>query len=340
MSKKKRRNKIWWVVGVIVVLVISLILWSVKMAYNGSSSVLTRMVESVVPIPAATVGWTPISLSDLRKNLDATRKFYQNKDLAEAGVRVDFTTKEGAKKLEIWERVLLDKLVEDAVVMKLAKQEGILITDAQAAERVHQEIARYGSRGVAENTVRRLWNFSMDDFVKYIVKPQLYREALERAVVTNQDTTKWRAQILSAKAALDQGSDFDAVLKQYSDAADNATEAIWFRSSDLIGEVAKVVPVVEVGGYSDVIESSRGFHIVAVDDRKSVDVGQEVLLRQIIIYKPTFSQWLDEQIRKFDISVKLSDYYWNTETAHIEFASEEMREFEKAQLEAKSELKE
>ncbi len=337
MSKKKRGSRIWLVVGVIVALLILLVLWSVKMAYDGSSSVLTRAVERVVPIPAATVGRTPIALASLRQNLDATRNFYENQDLAKAGVRVDFTTEEGAKKLKIWERVLLDKLVEDVVVMKLAKQEGIVITDAQAQERVAQEISRYGSKGVAENTVRRLWNFSMDDFVRYIVKPQLYREALERAVITKQDTTKWRAQALSAKAALDQGSEFDAVLKQYSDTADNASEAVWFRLDELIDAVAKSVPQIVAGGYSDVIESSRGFHIIAVDDRRGEGASSAVLLRQIIVYKPLFSQWLDQKIRTFDIGVQVDDYQWNAQTAHIEFVDEQMREFEKAQLETGSE---
>lgn len=296
---------------------------------------MTRTVESVVPIPAALVSWTPVTVAELRHNVAATRNFYENQDFASVGVRVDFTTEEGQKKLKLWERIILDKLVEDVVVMKLAAEHGIVITNGQAQERVQQEINRYGEREEAEDTVRKLWNFSMDDFVRYVVKPQLYREALEQVVNKQQDTTQLRSQILSAKAALDQGAEFTGVMNQYSDSvlAGESGEAVWFRRDELIGAVAQTVPTIPAGSYSDVIESARGFHIVAIDDRRGVSDDEMVLLRHIVIYTPSFQDWLDTQIRTMDISVPMKAYYWNTETAHIDFMDESMRIFEQEQQE-------
>ncbi len=332
MSKKSLRKI--GIVSAIVILLAASTAWLVKKVYQREEnpSDLVQTVEKVIPLPAAVVGKRNIvSLYDLRRNLEATRQFYEGQDFASIGVRIDFNTEEGRKKLKLWERTILDKLIEDQVVMILAEQVGIKITDAQARARVNQELNRSARGNLIKKDIKRLWGFTLDDFTKYIVKPQLYRERLAEYAADQQDLTPFKRRILEAQSALSQGTDFATVARQYSDAADAATgeagQARWFKRDELTDSVAKAVFETPVGTYTDVIETPTGFNVVLVQDRKTIDGEEQVLLKNIVVFKPTFADWLDKEIRKIPVKIFLKDYYWNTKTAHVAFANEELRKF-------------
>ncbi len=317
--------------------------FAVTLVYRGSDSVLARGVERVLPLPAAIINWTHfVSIADLKRNLEATRNFYENQDFASIGVRIDFTTEDGRKKLKLWEATLLDKLIEDEVVYILADRAGIEITDAQVHARVKQELDRYGKGRVVQKNIRRLWGFTMKDFEERIVKPQIYREALEQYAQKHYDTTAMRQKALEAHTALDKGMDFVVAVKTYSEspeAAEDGGNAGWFSYDDLAPEIADKVFNLDVGAYSDVIETDNGFHIVKVEDRHTDTQGTKVLLRHIIIFKPTFAQWLDDQMRAFTVYIPLSAYTWNTETRHVDIADPDLKAYvEKLKQEAVTNL--
>ncbi|HHH12593.1 MAG TPA: hypothetical protein ENJ77_01805 [Candidatus Moranbacteria bacterium] len=328
---KKHRKKIIAAVLVILLAAGVWLLW--RDAYGTSSpSKVTLAVEKVLPLPAAVInGRHFVTLKDLRRNLAATRQFYEGQDFASIGVRIDFTTEEGKKKLKLWERTILDKLIEDKVVSLLAEEKGIKITDAQARARVNQELKRLGRGSVVRDNIKRLWGFDIEDFSRFVVKPQLYRERLAKIAAKEQDLTSLKQRILEAKSALDQGMDFAVVARQYSDAPDAASEkagaAKWFAAEELAEPVLEAVSAVPAGSYTDVIETENGFNVVWVKEKKQEDGGELYLLKNIIVYKPTFADWLDEQIRRFSIKVPLADYYWNEKTAHVAFAEGELRDF-------------
>ncbi len=315
---------------VAVVLLGALITTAVMVYSGGGSNSVTRMVERIVPMPAAVVGWTHIiPVSDVRRNVEATRSFYENQDFASIGVRVDFTTEDGQKKLKLWEQTLLDKLIEDEVVYILAKRAGIEITDAQVHARVKQELDRYGKGRIVQKNIRRLWGFTLRDFEERVVKPQLYREALEKYAQKQYNTQPLRQKALEAHTALSDGMDFSAAVQKYSDSAalDASGNAGWFAYDDLLPEIAEVAMQLKIGESSNVIEAANGFHIIKVEDRRSGPSGDQVLLRHIIILKPTFAEWLDEQMKRFSVRVFLPAYTWDAETRHVILKDPELIEY-------------
>ena len=253
------RKKYLIIIGVIVAIIIAI--WAlIRDAYlSEEPTSLTLAVEKILPLPAATINNRSIvSLSDLRQNLLATKQFYEDQDFASIGVRIDFTTEDGRKKLKLWRRTILDKLIEDEIVMLLSERVGIQITDAQARARVNQELNRHIRGNEVKDNIKRLWGFDLDDFTKYIVKPQLYREELALHVMENQDYSPLKQRALEAKSALSQGVDFATVARQYSDAIDaaleNGGEARWFTREELSLPVAKsVFEETPVGSYTNVI---------------------------------------------------------------------------------------
>jgi len=62
---------------------------------------LTRPIFKEMPFPVAIIGNVNavITSSELISNVDAVRKFYESQDYSKLGLRVDFSTVEGKKRL-------------------------------------------------------------------------------------------------------------------------------------------------------------------------------------------------------------------------------------------------
>lgn len=316
--------------GIFLIVLFLLIILSAALTYTGHrDNLLVRTVERVLPMPAAVIGYRHfIPFTDLAQGVQATRNFYEGEEFANIGVRVDFSTDKGQKKLKLWERTILDRLIEDRVVEILAAREGITITDGQVSAQVNQELGRYGRGLIAQESMQKLWGFTLADFEQRIVKPQLYREALESVIQKKRDMSSYQQRILEAKATLDGGAEFVRVAQDYSEGA-TASEAGmsgWFGADDLLPEVADVAFTLPIGSYSDVIEARNGFHIIKVEDRRNGAIGDQALLRNIIVFKPQFAEWLDEQIRTFTVHVPMQEYYWNTETYHVDLEDSALQE--------------
>ncbi len=279
---------------------------------------IARLVVRIVPLPAAMVNWQVVSVADVERSMAATRRFYQQSGTAPQD--------------DLWGRSVVDKLVEDAAVRVLAKRAGIVVTDAQAHARVMQELDRNGKGRVAQRTIREIWGFSLADFERYVVKPALYREALEHAMKRNVDIAKLRSRIHDAGAALDKGEEFSAVAQSYSTEAE--VDAGWFAPKDLMPEIAAATAQLKVGEHSDIIETDRGFHIVRVADERMSGAERQIRLQHILVRKPSFAEWLDEQIAALRVRVFLPQYIWDATTRHVAWRDPALREAEAAAIRA------
>ena len=75
-----------------------------------------------IPLPAAVVKYTNfISIREVNDDLEALQSFYEKQDFSSVGMRVDFSTQDGEKRLQIKKKQLLNKLIEDRVVDILVK---------------------------------------------------------------------------------------------------------------------------------------------------------------------------------------------------------------------------
>ncbi len=326
---KISRKRIIMFIALCAAIVLVVVLFVAVMTYrNGSDNTLVRAVQRVVPLPAARVGWNIVSIDDVRRNMEATRRFYEHQKSQDVMSRIDFSTREGQQRFKLWEPILLDKLIEDAAVYAIAKRNGITLTDAEIHARVKQELDRNGTGRVAQRTIYSIWGFTLPEFEERIVKPQMYREALEKHVQQTVEISSLRKRAQEAHGALMRGEDFHSVFAQYSDIKEGDGDAGWFTFMDLMPQVSQVAFSLDIGTFSDVIETPRGFHIIMVDDRRIGDgaQGAMVKLRHIMIEKPRFSQWLDKQMRTLPIRVYMPGYAWDTESQHVIITDPELAE--------------
>lgn len=292
-----------------------------------------RYAEKIVPYPAAVVGTAGfVSTIDLENNLQAVKRFYENQNFSDAGLRVDFSTDNGKKRLLVKRKEILNKLIENKVIEKLADERGISITDGAVAQAVDQQITRYGNKNEVLNNLQKLYGWNLDDFRKKLVKPDLYQAALEKNIAENDpEVAKSRQKAQAALDSLNNRMDFAEAVKKYSegDSAKNGGDLGWFGASQMLPQLASAAFNLARNETSGIIESPLGFHILALDDKKSENGEDKVKIRQIFVKKQVFGDWLLIQEKSIKISIPLKGFFWNKENGEVEFADSTMREFEK-----------
>jgi len=336
MSKKKgklKKHKIWLIVGisagVIFVFLLFLVLGVYK--FNWSNRFFVGATK-IIPFPAVYVRRAgSISVNEIKANKLAVKKFYESQDFEKIGMRVDFSTDQGAKRLAVKEKEIINKMIENKVIENLAQKRDITLTDTAVAMELESNIQQFGNKDNLMSDLARLYGWTIKDFEQKVVKPEMYSEKLAQVYANEMDTSAQQAKIKSLhEKATSKKEDFAKVAKENSDgqSAENGGDLGWSTKDQLIQAVADKAFSMKAGEISEPIESPLGFHILKLEEKKT-DNGQDLVhLRQIFVKKTTFADWLKEKTKDYSVTIFLKDYQWNSNEAQIEFRDGGMRTFE------------
>ena len=317
--------------GILSVLAVSLLL-----AFAPDASV-SRAVRRVLPFPVALVDGAFISYGELDKDRESIRRFYetQSDDLAKKGFRVDFSTSDGQKRLLIREKDILNKLIEDRVILTLAREKQIRFSEDDVAAKIDAAIQEQGgSRENLESRLAHFYGWDIAEFQEKIVVPALYREAVEAAFMKERDVSSAKSTIEKAVAELNRGAPFETVAASFSEgeSGKNGGDLGWTDIETLVPELQEAARTQDIGAIGPIRESSLGFHVLVVSDRKTESGKEFVRLRQIFTRKPSFEEWLAEKKREAIVCILPRRYLWDRESASVVFRDEALRSLEKNML--------
>jgi hypothetical protein len=336
IAQDEKRIKVSTLVyGLLIILVVILGIASI-LAYGTRSEIGSKIaakIAVVVPFPAAIVDWRHVVyIREVEDNMATIAKFYKSQDFAKEGLRIDFTTVDGKKRLRIKEREIMDKMVEDRIIEILAKQRGVVISSADVDSIVDQKLNEFGTAQDVKTDLLNSYGWSIDDFKKHVVSPGLYAEALAQKIVVEnaKDTSKAKNRIVEAQKQLESGKDFVEVVRSHSEGSSKNEngELGWAKKDQVLPELQAALFGKDVPKSNAIIESSIGFHIVEIENKKQ-EGGEDVLqLRQIFVSKNTFTDWLETQKKQMRVLIPLADFTWNSEKGMVDFRDSAMREFE------------
>ncbi len=333
MKKIKKIKTSILILAVIALILAYIAIVGVLIYGFGLDNVITKNTAKIIPYPAVVMdNGKIITVSEVNKKLKAIKMFYLNQDFSDMGLRVDFETENGKKRLKIKEKDLINKLIENRVIEKLANKRGIRITDTMVTQEVNRKMQEYGTGEYLKDTMFRLYGWQIEDFEKNIVKPDLYKEKLKENVVKNSESfVKARGEVKKAQADLESGKSFGETAKKYSmgESKESGGEMGWFSYDQITPEIASAAYLMQPGEVSDMIESSLGYHIIKVEDKKTEDEKELVKISQIFIRTEDFGDWLRAQMKSFRVYVPLGEYIWDKNLGEVDFSKEDMREFEK-----------
>jgi len=332
-KEKLKKHKIWIIIGVSAGLIFAFLFFLVLGVYkfNWSNRFFVAATK-YIPFPAVYAQRAgTISVSEVKDNNAAIKKFYESQDFEKIGMRVDFSTDQGKKRLKIKEKDVINKMIENKIIESLAKKQGILLTDKAVAAELESNIQQFGNKENLMSDLARLYGWTLDDFKKKVVKPEMYSQKLAEVYASNLDASAEQAKIKSLyERATNKKEDFAEIAKEDSDgqSAESGGDLGWSTKDQLIEEIANKAFALKIGEISEPVESPLGFHILKLLEKKTEDGQEMARLAQIFVKIPTYADWLKEQMKVYSVTIFLKDYQWNAGEARAEFRDPAMKNFE------------
>ena len=245
---------------------------------------------------------------------------------------------------------ILEQLITDRLMLSEAKKEGIVISREEIDQKVKELEARFASEGgltkmlreqnlaIADLETRFTDQLMIEKVIDRKVRHRIqilpqeaenyYREHIdkfkepEQARVgsilirfkegerTPEETLALSVNILQR---LQAGEDFKAMARNYSEGMnpDEGGDMGYTRKGQMVDDIDKAIFSLEIGGISDLIESSLGYHIFKVYDRKKARTVPAIEARPHImdaIYRQKvetkFKEWVKELKENAFISIK------------------------------------
>lgn len=302
------------------------------LVYKFPDTTFGHVFASRFPFPLVLIGQeVAVTTTGLAENRAALRHFYESQDFANLGMRVDFTTDDGKKRLKIRERDLVNKMLEDKAAQLIAENRDITITDDAVEAATSVKMKELGTTDKVEETLARLYGWTLTDFQEQIVRPAMYKEALVKVYEAEIDQATAKEKIEAAAKELKAKKSFSDVARSHSEGKTSADggDLGWFYLTDLAPELRSSVDTAKLNVPTGVIESTAGYHIILVEDTKIENEKRLYRIRQIFTQKISFADWLSNQMKELPISILSDEYEWLVEETRVEFQSEEMRVFEK-----------
>ncbi len=227
-----------------------------------------------------------IMLSEIKRELATERERIQKEYRGEVL----------ARRLKTAEYMALTSMIERKLQLQEAKARGITVTDQEVQQAIRQmkqqgktidetnpsdmksvreqlTLLRVVDREVrsgvmvAESDMKRYFQEHRDRFAlseEYTLSQILIRPR------SPDDTADAKEKIREVMALLKQGESFEDLALRFSDGpnASQGGRLGLVRQGELLPEIERAITNLVPGGISDMIETSEGFHIMRVDDKK------------------------------------------------------------------------
>ena len=246
--------------GMFVLAVVSFFTYTTLALYKfQQSSTFLYHVTQVIPFPVAKSGKNYVTYENYLFELRHYTHYYETQQ------KLNFNDEQGKQQLNSFKQQARQKVVDDALVRQLAKQNGVSVSQKEVNDQITlvRNQNRLGNNDkVFEDVLREYWGWSVDDF-----KRSLQQEMLAQKLVAKLDTdTKTRAN--AALAELQSGADFETTAKKYSDdkaTKDNGGEfgiSIDRTNRDLTAQTVSTLFSLQAGQISGVIDTGYSLEIV------------------------------------------------------------------------------
>lgn len=248
---------------IIVVALISFSGFSVWQLYSVQNvgSFMYRLTR-VVPFPVAKAEGEFVRYGDYLRELRSSIHYFSTKEA------VNFKSDDGKRQLEYQKRLAIDKAIHNALVRKIAKEQGVAVSGQEVNEFVKKQVT--GNKlGLTESSyeqiIRSYYDWSMDEY-KESIRAQLLQKKVSAKVATEE-----RQKIESTLQFINSGGDFAVAAKSNSEdpsSRDQGGDLGVFTAdaNDPNGIVAAALQL-QPGGVSGVIDGTNGFYIVKLVEK-------------------------------------------------------------------------
>lgn len=303
----KKKAKLLIIVLVILIGVIIMGAGCYWLVYKQTGQGATeKWLTSTFPFPVALVNSKVVSLSDYQKSLNGMVTFFDKQE--EQQLNLVVRPEDDALREQELERFIEIELLE-----QLAEKEGVTASSEDVDKYFEEEILPQSSGGLAEaeQTFSDLYNWSVDDFKKFVLYEVVLIQKLEQAYAADgeedaallAEATTLYEEIIKAERPF---SEYASENSDDPGSAANGGMLGFFGKGVMVPEFEEAAFALDIGEVSLPVKTDFGYHIIKVTD-KDEEAGT-VEARHILLSFTTIKNRVDE-LKDSSTIVKLLPQY-------------------------------
>lgn len=250
-------------VFILLVAFISFFSFATWQLYNSQNvgSFMYRLTR-IVPYPVARAEGELVRYSTYLRELRSSIHYFSTKEA------LTFDSDDGKRQLEYQKRLALDKAIENTLITKMAKQEGVSVGRQEVNDFVANQISR-NRLGLTEQAyqqiIRSYYDWSLDEY-KESIRAQILKKKLSAKIAKAE-----RSNIESIWRSLKDGANFAEKASQLSEDLGTNSKGgdmgvVSIKDNDPSG-IIEVASKQQPGQISEVIEGIDGFYIVQLAEK-------------------------------------------------------------------------
>lgn len=318
-SEKKPRRFFKIILIIFLLIVLAVIIFLVVFGfgiykYKWQNSFTDNLVK-YVPYPVLLLDYKIIKYQDYKDVLGPIKHYLEQQLKVEQDQKIKKEI-EGYLKEDNLNKVVLNKLVNDNFRIKESQKFGILVSQAEINNEFDNIVRQApGGREDVEKTLFNFFNWTTDQFKKYVLVPYLYNNKLQDKISQdekiNGEAKKKSEDIL---ALVKKGEEsFENLAVKYSEdlTASNGGDIGIFGKGEMDKEFEYAAYNLEPNQISDLVRTKDGYHIIKLVERiKNDDDSFRLHVKDILIKTKNVDQWLSEEIAKSKVIIILPGYKW------------------------------
>ncbi|MFA6254596.1 MAG: peptidylprolyl isomerase [Patescibacteria group bacterium] len=259
---------------------------------------IVEYITKIIPYPAVIVNYQPISYYTWQQQVKTLRNFYNQQKNDNSDLPIP--------SLEETQKHILDRIIEQELLNQLAYKYNVTVTQTEINERTQKLVSEIGSQESLTQQLKKLYNWTLDQFQKEILEPLVLKNKLSIAVTLddriNQEARKKAEEILTK---LKTGQSFAELAKQYSEdiTAISGGDLGYFGKGQMLPEFEQAAFSLKPGETSELVKTQFGYHIIKVEEQLADENGEitQIRARHILIR----SQDLDSYLAEFKQKSKI-----------------------------------
>jgi len=268
-----------------------------------------------IPYPVALVDNEFIKYSEYLNNYNIINYFHKNNIF---NTTEDYYFNDDELRAEVF-----NKLVFNKIMIRLAKENEVNIIAEEIDYEMENIKSRLSDGDDLEKRLLSIYGISEKYFIEELLIPEilsikLYQQYIENDAIDKEGKNNRHEKNIIAERILErirQGEDFGEIAKKESE--DDMTKEYggdlgYFGKGEMVTEFENAAFDLNIGEVSEVVETSYGFHIIKVFDKKEGPTGDLIVQASHILIKTsnTYDQWLQSKINNARVHILIKGFEW------------------------------
>ena len=203
---------------------------------------------------------------------------------------------------------VLWRLANNILVEKAAKNMGVEVNQEKLDGLKEQVMSQFETEDAMETELQSRYGWNYKTYEDKVMKSYLLQNGIADKLASDGETVlALREKAQKILDDIKNGASFEAMAAEYGSdgTASNGGDLGWFAKGAMVPQFEEAVFALESGDLSpELVETSFGYHIIRVDDKRTNDDGvEEVSARHILFAFPSLDMYMQDLLDSMNVKL-------------------------------------